>query len=349
MSICKSGKEERETAISDARDVTEFMFELKKHCTSRAKLRHLEELNSVKELAKRVPPATPNSSIHHILCPCPTFTGARMLFGTDVLHKTLQGLNGPAVVPGNEEQSVHVLLHALMCESPNACGRPECTAEASGHHQTRALLQPTCCRPRNRIVPGQVATMKKFLTRFAEHVEGCSVANLPGSRGDCSSCTKWHQIQRLKERFTRKLWGQPSLADQKDALALLPGLIGGELEVHRVRRALLTSVPSSSAGASEASEKETAKSRGSAKELPGPSRKMSRVALLPETSVETGGTVRFDSRGNLVVCTLVDGCVWSQTYDPHTSSSSPPQLTTARLAPRVLASRRACMPHGSYI
>ena len=83
------------------------------------------------------------------------------------------------------------LIHALLCSPEGKCDRPDCTAE--------------------------VHKMKQKLKSMEAHAASCKIgANLPGSSrrrnsgggarmGACQTCTRWFQLQKLRERFTRQL------------------------------------------------------------------------------------------------------------------------------------------------
>ena len=149
------------------------------------------------------------------------------------------------------------LIHALLCSPEGKCDRPDCTAE--------------------------VHKMKQKLKSMEAHAASCKIgANLPGSSrrrhsgggarmGACQTCTRWFQLQKLRERFTRQLLqaskgqktrkmkaadasGRPPLLkrsvtyivnsfDDDDGedddgidLDLLPSLVEGELEEKKRRR-----------------------------------------------------------------------------------------------------------------
>ena len=170
----------------------------------------------------------------------------RMLFGAELLSTVVDALAGGEETqderaPSNLDAGAKVLIHALLCQSSGPCSRPDCTPK--------------------------VAKMKEVLKRMETHVAGCSVANLPGGKRDCSTCQKWVQLQKLRDRFTRQLIqaaparrgaktakatqgsAPPPLTkhavsfcmaeaadDENINLALLPQLIDGELDVQRRRR-----------------------------------------------------------------------------------------------------------------
>lgn len=258
--------------------VDDLVGELKLHCEPRQhkELRRLTELHDVSELGKQI----------------------RMRFGADVLLKTLHGLQGshevahPAVLGAlrDEEHGAHVLFHALLCESDGPCGQKECTAE--------------------------VAKMKSFLQRMSAHADTCSIANLPGGRGDCATCAKWMQLLKLKDRFTRKLLSRTSRRDGaagaagqagvEDAMAMLPGLIGMELEVQRERRASLVSATCDAPNKLQRLADGTRRATGSGEAGAGSSAAGRGGGGAASSSASS--EAKYDSRGNLIVCTLVEGC-----------------------------------------
>ena len=77
---------------------------------------------------------------------------------------------------------VKTLVHALLCDPNGRCSRPDCTAE--------------------------VAEMKEALKAMEAHAADCTIGtNVPGGRSKraCGTCSKWRQLQKLRERFMRQL------------------------------------------------------------------------------------------------------------------------------------------------
>ena len=139
------------------------------------------------------------------------------------------------------------LVHALLCVRDGYCSRPDCTSE--------------------------VQAVKKALAKLEAHSATCTVvANHYTSRKRkaCEQCSRWAQLQKLRDRFTKLLIkaqpkptrgcktvsapaagsAHPPLMqrsvtmvmdsfDEEDGemdLSLLPGLVEGELEGQRKRR-----------------------------------------------------------------------------------------------------------------
>ena len=46
---------------------------------------------------------------------------------------------------------------------------------------------------------------ERALRRVEDHTRSCSVSNLPGGQGDCTTCQKWQGMIKLREHYRRKL------------------------------------------------------------------------------------------------------------------------------------------------
>lgn len=69
---------------------------------------------------------------------------------------------------------------------------------------SKTLVHALLCSRESCEISG-CKTTKVLLARVKEHASSCSFANLPGGQGDCTTCKKWQQLERLKEHYRRKL------------------------------------------------------------------------------------------------------------------------------------------------
>ncbi|EOD09124.1 hypothetical protein EMIHUDRAFT_459926, partial [Emiliania huxleyi CCMP1516] len=95
-------------------------------------------------------------------------------------EKKLAGLEKNMPSPADPER-VKTLIHALLCPSDGPSDRPDYTAE--------------------------VAALQGLIKRMEAHAAECQIgANVPGSKKkSCAQCTRWRQLQKLRDRFTRQL------------------------------------------------------------------------------------------------------------------------------------------------
>lgn len=125
------------------------------------------------------PPDVSNTMPPPTLLPHPDLLlrrGGTFVAGSRVGEATAPPAPPPPTKPSSSvsQDGSKTLVHALLCS------RESC--EMSGCWTTKMLLQ-----------------------RVKEHATSCAFANLPGGQGDCTTCKKWHQLERLKEHYRRKL------------------------------------------------------------------------------------------------------------------------------------------------
>lgn len=152
----------------------------------------------------------------------------RMIFGADLLVRTLEGLHAlrdarargedgaddegggssksPLADKGvklrDEDHSAKVLIHALLCPS----------------HEVQSSVQAA-----------EVETMKGFLQRLEAHANSCGTANMPGGKSDCPTCAKWHKLERLRDLFAKKLVKKARL-ERRPSSVVLDEKAGASLE-----------------------------------------------------------------------------------------------------------------------
>ncbi|KAL1528750.1 hypothetical protein AB1Y20_010082 [Prymnesium parvum] len=127
----------------------------------------------------------------------------------------------PAEPPAHERARVPVPPNGGEVARPVAMDKQLSHSDAnhSGLQEgSKTLVHALLCSRDGCEISG-CRTTKTLLGRVKEHASSCAFANLPGGQSDCTTCKKWHQLERLKEHYRRKLI---SIAKQQVAQGKIP-------------------------------------------------------------------------------------------------------------------------------